>query len=180
MGGFNIRRKTIFYDIDVLSSFLYVGREDLLEANFSRIIISNITYKRITSPSCPRFIKDSLNKLVDKSFVKVEEIHIPSITFDIYCIVSDYFNDKKISKAEGASLALAIKNNGLLGCNDREIFKNCINYFGLDSINSADILFRSFKKDLISKDEASQIWDNMYKDNVLPNSSFLEFLDKME
>lgn len=78
MGGFNIRRKTTFYDIDVLASFLYVNREDLLKTNFSKIIISNIAYKKIASPSCPKLIKESLNRLIDESFVKVEEIHIPS------------------------------------------------------------------------------------------------------
>lgn len=178
MGGFNIRRKTTFYDIDVLASFLYVNREDLLKTNFSKIIISNIAYKKIASPSCPKLIKESLNRLIEESFVKVEEIHIPSKTFDDYCFIMDHFNDKIISKSEAAALALAIKNNGMLACNDLTVFKKCINKYDLEHISSADIILLSYQKKIISKDEASQLWKKLNTYRVpLPTKSFLEFLE---
>lgn len=89
----------------------------------------------------------------------------------------DHFNDKVVSKAEAASLALAIKNNGLIGCNDL-IFKEIIEKYNLDVISSADILLMSFKKKLITKEEASDIWNKMNRDGVpLPYKTFLEFLD---
>ncbi len=89
----------------------------------------------------------------------------------------DHFNDKVVSKAEAASLALAIKNNGLVGCND-SIFKEIIEKYDLDVISSADIILMSFKKKLITKEEASNIWKKMARDRVpLPYKTFLEFLD---
>lgn len=180
LGGFNIRRKTTFYDIDVLASFLYVNREDLLKTNFSKIIISNIAYKKIASPSCPKLIKESLNRLIDESFVKVEEIHIPSKTFDSYCFIMDHFNDKIISKSEAAALALAIKNKGMLACNDLNVFKKCIDKYDLEHINSADIILLSYQKKLISKDEALEIWKKMHTYRVpLPNKTFKEYLESL-
>ena len=75
--------KTI-YDIDCLLYFLKIERTDLLEARFNRIIISNKAFNTLNNPSIPDFIKDNLNDLVDKGFVKVEEISYNTETFDIY------------------------------------------------------------------------------------------------
>lgn len=180
MGGFNIRRKTIFYDIDVLATFLRVKRCDLLKSNFSRIVISNINYKKLNSPSSPQFLKDDLNCLISEFFVKVEEIHIPSDTFDVYCLLMNHFNDKAISKAEASSFALAIKNNGLIACNDFNIFMPCIERYDLDYTTSAEILLKSYKKGLISKEETKDLWDLMYfKNSPISKEKFLEMLEEI-
>lgn len=163
-----------------MASFLYVNREDLLKTNFSKIIISNIAYKKIASPSCPKLIKESLNGFIEESFIKVEEIHIPSTTFDSYCFIMDHFSDKIISKSEAAALALAIKNNGMIGCNDLNVFKNCIEKYDLDYISSAEILLNSYQKKIISKDEVSKIWKKMNTYSVpLPTKTFLEYLESL-
>ena len=74
----------IIYDIDCLLYFLKIKRTDLLEELFSHIVISNKVFNSLNNPSIPDFIKDKLNDLVDKEFVKVEEISYNTKTFDIY------------------------------------------------------------------------------------------------
>ena len=64
----------IIYDIDCLLYFLKMEKAELLEREFNHIIISNKVLNSLNNPSIPGFIKDELNNLVDKGFVKVEEI----------------------------------------------------------------------------------------------------------
>ena len=73
----------IIYDIDCLLYFLKIKRTDLLEELFSHIVISNKVFNSLNNPSIPDFIKDKLNDLVDKEFVKVEEISYNTKTFGI-------------------------------------------------------------------------------------------------
>lgn len=92
----------------------------------------------------------------------------------------DHFNDKIISKSEASALALAIKNKGMLACNDLNVFKKCIDNYDLEHISSADIILLSYQKNLISKDEALEIWKKMHTYRVpLPNKTFKEYLESL-
>ena len=111
----------IIYDIDCLLYFLKIKRTDLLEELFSHIVISNKVFNSLNNPSIPDFIKDKLNDLVDKEFVKVEEISYNTKTFDIYYEIK---NDKKnqiLGDGEASSIALAIKNKGVVAYNNPKI-----------------------------------------------------------
>ena len=124
----------IIYDIDCLLYFLKIKRTDLLEELFSHIVISNKVFNSLNNPSIPDFIKDKLNDLVDKEFVKVEEISYNTKTFDIYYEIK---NDKK---------------NQILGDNPNAI-KDYLEKYDLRCITSEDIFNALFKKGIISKEE---------------------------
>ena len=126
--------------------FLKIKRTDLLEELFSHIVISNKVFNSLNNPSIPDFIKDKLNDLVDKEFVKVEEISYNTKTFDIYYEIK---NDKKnqiLGDGEASSIALAIKNNP-------NAIKDYLEKYDLRCITSEDIFNALFKKGIISKEE---------------------------
>ena len=120
----------IIYDIDCLLYFLKIKRTDLLEELFSHIVISNKVFNSLNNPSIPDFIKDKLNELVDKEFVKVEEISYNTKTFDIYYEIK---NDHKNQNPNA--------------------IKDYLEKYDLRCITSEDIFNALFKKGIISKEE---------------------------
>ena len=115
--------KTI-YDIDCLLYFLKIGRTDLLEARFNKIIISNKVFNSLNNPSISDSIKDNLNSLVEKGFVKVEEISFNTETFDIYYEIKNDHKNQVLGDGEASSIAIAIKNNGIIAYNNPNAIKD--------------------------------------------------------
>ena len=144
--------KTI-YDIDCLLYFLKIERTDLLEARFNRIIISNKVFNSLNNPSIPDFIKDNLNDLVDKGFVKVEEISYNTETFDIYYKIKEGHKNQVLGDGEASSIALAIKNKGVIAYNNPDAIKYYLKKYGLKCITLEDIFNDLLKKGIISEKE---------------------------
>ena len=144
--------KTI-YDIDCLLYFLKIGRTDLLEARFNKIIISNKVFNSLNNPSIPDFIKDNLNDLVDKGFVKVEEISYNTETFDIYYKIKEGHKNQVLGDGEASSIAIAIKNNGTIAYNNPSAISKYLKKYNLKCITLEDILKDLFKKGTISEEE---------------------------
>ena len=144
--------KTI-YDIDCLLYFLKIKRTDLLEELFNHIVISNKVFNSLNNPSIPDFIKDKLNDLVDKEFVKVEEISYNTKTFDIYYEIKNDHKNQVLGDGEASSIAIAIKNKGVVAYNNPNAIKDYLEKYDLKYITSEDIFNDLFKKGIISKEE---------------------------
>ena len=154
--------KTI-YDIDCLLYFLKIKRTDLLEELFNHIVISNKVFNSLNNPSIPDFIKDKLNELVDKDFVKVEEISYNTRTFDIYYEIKNDHKNQVLGDGEASSIAIAIKNKGVVAYNNPnaikdylekyDLRKDYLEKYDLRCITSEDIFNDLFKKGIISKEE---------------------------
>ena len=144
--------KTI-YDIDCLLYFLKIGRTDLLEELFNHIVISNKVFNSLNNPSIPDSIKDNLNNLVDKEFVKVEEISFNTETFDIYYEIKNDHKNQVLGDGEASSIAIAIKNNGVIAFNNPDAIRNYLDKYDLRCITLEDIFNDLFKKGIISQKE---------------------------
>ena len=144
--------KTI-YDIDRLLYFLKIERTDLLEELFNHIVISNKVFNSLNNPSIPDFIKDNLNNLVDKEFVKVEEISFNTETFDIYYEIKNDHKNQVLGDGEASSIAIAIKNNGVIAFNNPDAIRNYLEKYDLRCITLEDIFNDLFKKGIISQKE---------------------------
>ena len=143
----------IIYDIDCLLYFLRIEKADLLEKEFNHIIISNKVFNSLNNPSIPSSIKDQLNVLVEKGFVKVEEISYNTETFDIYYdIIKDHKN-QVLGDGEASSIAIAIKNKGTIAYNNPSAIAEYLEKYDLKCITLEDIINILFKKDIISKRE---------------------------
>ena len=143
----------IIYDIDCLLYFLKIKRTDLLEELFNHIVISNKVFNSLNNPSIPDFIKDKLNELVDKDFVKVEEISYNTRTFDIYYEIKNDHKNQVLGDGEASSIAIAIKNKGVVAYNNPDAIKDYLEKYDLRCITSEDIFNDLFKKGIISKEE---------------------------
>ena len=141
------------YDIDCLLYFLKIKRADLLEAEFNHIVISNKVFNSLNNPSIPDFIKDNLNDLVDKGFVKVEEISYNTRTFDIYYEIKEDHKNQVLGDGEASSIAIAIKNNGIIAYNNPDAIKDYLEKYDLKCITVEDILKDLLKKGIISQEE---------------------------
>ncbi len=141
------------YDIDCLLYFLKMKRTDLLEAEFNHIVISNKVFNSLNNPSIPDFIKDNLNDLVDKGFVKVEEISYNTKTFDIYYEIKEDHKNQVLGDGEASSIAIAIKNNGIIAYNNPDAIKDYLEKYDLKCITVEDILKDLLKKGIISQEE---------------------------
>lgn len=141
------------YDIDCLLYFLKMKRADLLEAEFNHIVISNKVFNSLNNPSIPDFIKDNLNDLVDKGFVKVEEISYNTRTFDIYYEIKEDHKNQVLGDGEASSIAIAIKNNGIIAYNNPDAIKDYLEKYDLKCITVEDILKDLLKKGIISQEE---------------------------
>ena len=141
------------YDIDCLLYFLKMKRADLLEAEFNHIVISNKVFNSLNNPSIPDFIKDNLNDLVDKGFVKVEEISYNTRTFDIYYEIKEDHKNQILGDGEASSIAIAIKNNGIIAYNNPDAIKDYLEKYDLKCITVEDILKDLLKKGIISQEE---------------------------
>ena len=144
--------KTI-YDIDCLLYFLKIERTDLLEELFNHIVISNKVFNSLNNPSIPDFIKDNLNNLVDKEFVKVEEISFNTETFDIYYEIKNDHKNQVLGDGEASSIAIAIKNNGVIAFNNPDAIRNYLEKYNLRCITLEDIFIALYKKGIISQKE---------------------------
>ena len=143
----------IIYDIDCLLYFLRIEKADLLEKEFNHIIISNKVFNSLNNPSIPSSIKDQLNVLVEKGFVKVEEISYNTETFDIYYdIIKDHKN-QVLGDGEASSIAIAIKNKGTIAYNNPSAIAEYLEKYDLKCITLEDIINILFKKEIISKKE---------------------------
>ena len=144
--------KTI-YDIDCLLYFLRIERTDLLEDEFDRIVISNKVFNSLNNPTIPSFIKDKLNELVEKGFVKTEEISYNTEAFDIYYKLIDNHRNQILGDGEASSIALAIKNKGVIAYNNPDAIKYYLKKYGLKCITLEDIFNDLLKKGIISEKE---------------------------
>ena len=153
----------IIYDIDCLLYFLRIEKADLLEKEFNHIIISNKVFNSLNNPSIPSSIKDQLNVLVEKGFVKVEEISYNTETFDIYYeIIKDHKN-QVLGDGEASSTAIAIKNKGTIAYNNPSAIAEYLEKYDLKCITLDDIVNKLYKNDKISEEELKILIDN-FKD----------------
>ena len=147
----------IIYDIDCLLYFLKIQRADLLEAIFNKIVISNKVFNSLNNPSISDFIKDNLNDLVEKGFVKVEEISYNTETFDIYYEIKEDHKNQVLGDGEASSIALAIKNKGVIAYNNPDAIKVYLDKYDLKCITLEDIFNDLLKKGIISQKEYEKL-----------------------
>lgn len=158
--------KPIFYDTDCLSSFLGVGRIDLLKKEYDTIIISKQIKDEFFNESTPKMIKKELDLLINEGFVKVLDIEVGSKEFDCYYEfrLLDVENDEGIG--ELSIISLVIVNNGILASNNLKDVCKYVRKYNLEHITTAIILVNRFNNDHISFNEVENLWREMLKNKI--------------
>ena len=149
--------KIIVFIIDCLMNFLKLKRSDLLESEFKRIIISNKVYNTLSNPSIPKYIREDLDSLIKKGFIKIEEISINTSVYDLYYEITKDLDKKILGEGEASSIALAVKHNKDLAFNNPELIESYLEEYGIKCITTRDILNSLVEKKTISKKESIEI-----------------------
>ena len=149
----------IIYDIDCLLYFLKIKRADLLEKEYKHIIISNKVFNSLNNPSIPDFIKEQLDVLVERKFVKIEEISLNTKAFDLYCEIRNDHKNQVLGDGEASTIAIAIKNNGILAYSNPNDIGYYLKKYDLECISLKDILNDLFKNGFVSKKELEDLLD---------------------
>ncbi len=167
----------LFLDTDCLSTFLVVGRENLiLHLYAGRIGIPQQVYDELKKV---HFMKNKVEAMLKTCQVMLYQIYVGTDHGALYLKLTTNPDKgfKKIGRGEASAIVLAKEYNGILGSNNMRDILPYIELFGLQHRTSADIMVEAFEQHLITEGQGNVIWrDMIYRNRKLPSDTFSEFL----
>ena len=167
----------LFLDTDCLSTFLVVGRENLvLQLYAGRIGIPRQVYAELAKV---RFMKDKVDALLKANRVVLYTIDAGTDAGALYLKLTAAPEEgfKVIGSGEAAAIVLSKEYNGILGSNNMRDILPYIRLYHLQHRTSADIMAEALEHHLINEGQGNVIWRDMLQRNRrLPAESFTDFL----
>lgn len=174
--------KPVFYDTDCLECFLFVDAGHILEELFSKIIIPEQVYSEIMAENTPAIVKKNFKNLKNR-FVEIKEISFLSQEYTTYNLIKkDLWSKtgKICGSGESAAITLAHLNNGLVASNNLSDVEEYIESLDIELITSSMILSKAVERDIISKENADDLWKGMINKGIkLPKESFSDYFDEL-
>lgn len=174
--------KPVFYDTDCLECFLFVDAGHILEELFSKIIIHEQVYSEIMAENTPAIVKKNFKNLKNR-FVEIKEISFLSQEYTTYNLIKKGLwskTGKICGSGESAAITLAHLNNGLVASNNLSDVEEYIESLDIELITSSMILSKAVERDIISKENADDLWKGMINKGIkLPKESFSDYFDEL-
>lgn len=174
--------KPVFYDTDCLECFLFVDAGHILEELFSKIIIPEQVYSEIMAENTPAIVKKNFKNLKNR-FVEIKEISFLSQEYATYNLIKKGLwskTGKICGSGESAAITLAHLNNGLVASNNLSDVEEYIESLDIELITSSMILSKAVERDIISKENADDLWKGMINKGIkLPKESFSDYFDEL-
>lgn len=174
--------KPVFYDTDCLECFLFVDAGHILEELFSKIIIPEQVYSEIMAENTPAIVKKNFKNLKNR-FVEIKEISFLSQEYTTYNLIKKGLwskTGKICGSGESAAIILAHLNNGLVASNNLSDVEEYIESLDIELITSSMILSKAVERDIISKENADDLWKGMINKGIkLPKESFSDYFDEL-
>lgn len=174
--------KLVFYDTDCLECFLFVDVGHILEELFSKIIIPEQVYSEIMAENTPAIVKTNFKNLKNR-FVEIKEISFLSQEYTTYNLIKKGLwskTGKICGSGESAAITLAHLNNGLVASNNLSDVEEYIESLDIELITSSMILSKAVERDIISKENADDLWKGMINKGIkLPKESFSDYFDEL-
>lgn len=174
--------KPVFYDTDCLECFLFVDAGNILEELFSKIIIPEQVYFEIMAENTPAIVKKNFKNLKNR-FVEIKEISFLSQEYTTYNLIKKGLwskTGKICGSGESAAITLAHLNNGLVASNNLSDVEEYIESLDIELITSSMILSKAVERDIISKENADDLWKGMINKGIkLPKESFSDYFDEL-
>lgn len=174
--------KPVFYDTDCLECFLFVDAGHILEELFSKIIIPEQIYSEIMAENTPAIVKKNFKNLKNR-FVEIKEISFLSQEYTTYNLIKKGLwskTGKICGSGESAAITLAHLNNGLVASNNLSDVEEYIESLDIELITSSMILSKAVERDIISKENADDLWKGMINKGIkLPKESFSDYFDEL-
>lgn len=164
----------IVLDTDVISSFAWVERFDIIIELYSpNIIILDVVKDELIKI---RHLFNRVNKYIDSEDIEFIEI-------DPYSDEGlEYFNLRDnlwtVGSGEAACMAYCRYHNCILGSNNFADILNYCNKFGIQIKTTVEIMLEAYESKLIDFRIGTRIWDKMIeKRRKLPYRTFQEAID---
>lgn len=174
--------KPVFYDTDCLECFLFVDAGHILEELFSKIIIPEQVYSEIMAENTPAIVKTNFKNLKNR-FVEIKEISFLSQEYTTYNLIKKGLwskTGKICGSGESAAITLAHLNNGLVASNNLSDVEEYIESLDIELITSSMILSKAVERDIISKENANDLWKGMINKGIkLPKEFFSDYFDEL-
>lgn len=174
--------KPVFYDTDCLECFLFVDAGHILEELFSKIIIPEQVYSEIMAENTPAIVKKNFKNLKNR-FVEIKEISFLSQEYTTYNLIKKGLwskTGKICGSGESAAITLAHLNNGIVASNNLSDVEEYIESLDIELITSSMILSKAVERDIISKENADDLWKGMINKGIkLPKESFSDYFDEL-
>lgn len=170
--------RAIYFDSDCLSSFLKVGKTEILEKLFKgKIVIPEQVYAELDRPIV-KFLKPKLYNFIKKTAAKIQTLETNTDELDLYLKLTTGKNHMIIGKGEASCIVLAKIKNGVLASNNLKDICSYVKQYKLEFITTGDILVMALQKEIITKAEGETIWQSMLKNRrkIGPNT-FAEYLE---
>jgi len=167
----------LFLDTDCLSTFLVVGRENLILQLYAGRI--GIPQQVLIELNKVKQFKIKLDGRLKTGKVIPFQLPAGSAEAAMYLklTTSPDAGCKIIGSGEAAAIALAKQYDGILGSNNLRDILPYIRLFNLKYRTSADIMAEALERHLINEGQGNVIWRDMLQRNrKLPADTFTDFL----
>ena len=168
----------IYFDTDCLSSFLWTDSMHILISLYgNRVVVPTRVEQELKNVE---YLHEKLRALINRGLVKTETFAIGTDEFKIYGLLRTGDNQHpRIDDGEAAVIALAKCNDATMASNNLRDIKYYIDYYKLNNITTADILFEAWQNNVIIKAEAEELWQRMRrKKRKFPYDTFEEWVIK--
>ena len=168
----------LFFDTDCLSAFLWVNETNILHELYGgKIVLPEPVYQELSNPCIPH-IKQRADILISSKDVSVKAIEAGTEEYHLYSLlVRGEKGKKSIGRGEAGGIALAKIYNGVLASNNYRDIAPYIEEYGLQHIDTGQILVEALDKGLITEEDGNKIWSEMLaKKRTLPANTFSEYL----
>ena len=170
--------KLIYFDTDCLSSFLLVGKEEILAKLFQgRIVIPGLVYEELNRPAIRGILKAKLDNFIKKTNIEIKEVKPNTSEEKLFSELICGKHNKIIGSGEAVCIALAKINNGILASNNLKDICVYIKKYNLEFLTTGHILVLALQNKIISLVEGEEIWQKMLKNKrKIGPSTFKEYL----
>jgi predicted nucleic acid-binding protein len=159
-------------DADLLSSFAWVDRLDILVKLYAKKMI--VLDEVLDEISKVKYLADKVQQYIDNRSIKLMCLNAT----DPEAVELAHLRDEgSLGKGEAACMAYLKYNYGTLGSNNLSDIKvRCLEK-NICLITTQDVIHRAYEKNLITLEEANEIWSEMIRKRIkLPASSFSDIL----
>lgn len=170
----NTNKKTLVLDTDVISSFAWIKRLDIIIKLYSpNLVLLDVVEGELSNTP---HLMVQVDKYIDEGKIKFIELELYSSMEGLkYACLRR--NIETIGIGEAACMAYCRYNNYILGSNNfRDILEYCEEH-EIEIKTTKDILIEAYENSLIDENEGNKIWKEMkLKQRKLPCETFSDAL----
>lgn len=145
--------ENLFFDTDCLSSFLWVGREDIILKQYKgRIVIPQFVYEEFCRPAVG-FLKLKLDHMLLAKLIMKKEIISGTDEAKLFLEMTKRPKNGRpiIGKGEASALVLAKSAKGIIASNNLRDVKLYTELFDLKLLTTADILVKALANCILTR-----------------------------